>query len=265
MPNNTRKAERRAKLAANKAARNAAGVNMFTPLNGSVPLVRVKSVELGSSPLGANAAYYTTPLRAANLFNGKPFRGELSPEEQRRMFVTGLPTSYGSRNGDILSQEDLNAARAIAAENAVNTRASKSASTANAMGVTGNRYLYPKSYENKLAEFLHRPAVLSATRQSEGVEGHNGYTVADPTAKSIENAKAYHKFAEQIHAKQLKPDAPGLFSSCFGGSCSAVEPSSTVTIRNPLSSSRGGRSRRYYRKMRKSRNKRRHRTVKYRN
>jgi hypothetical protein len=128
MPNNnaTRKAERRAKLAAAKAARNAAGVNMFTPLNGTNAVVGVKSVEPGSSPLGANALYYTTDLREANLFRGKPYRGTLSIRDTKQMQMAGLPVKVPLFLGS--EQAVVNE---IDAENHTNTMATKSASSPN--------------------------------------------------------------------------------------------------------------------------------------
>jgi hypothetical protein len=309
MPNNaTRRAARRANIAAAKAARNAAGVNMFTPLNGSVPVVRVKSVEPGSSPLGANAAYYTTPLRAANLFKGKAFSGELPSAESRQMQMAGLPVKVPVHLGS-----DQAAVDAIYAENAENAMATMRRSEPNANGLTGDQYLYstvyPKSQANlqaiashhsqQVAETQDIPALRNLDAQirhlrynlkdEEGarkllknareIKATAGYTVAEPTARSLANAQAYHDFAKQHYASdlpvlpvlpnqsvQLRPSQPsrgyfgGLFNSCFGGSCSvnerAVQP---LTVINPLHirGRRGGRSRKY--KRRKYRNKRTHR------
>ena len=295
MPNNnknknaTRKAARRATLAAAKAARNAAGVNMFTPLNGTDPVVGVKSVEIDSNPLGAEAAYGTTSLRPANMFRGIPFNGRLSPEERKHIRILGLPTGFRGR----LTQEEQATANAIAAENMANIRSTKSASTPNGWGVTGKRYLYPNKYpRNIYDEGNHQQTVLATTRrlkaandleaeansartfkenfeksadllkQAAEIRAREGYIVSEPTPKSLKNARAVHEFAKEIHAKQIRGEKPGIFASCFGGSCPAVEP---VSTRNPLSSSSyGGRSRRRTtHKMRKSRNRRRSHSSKH--
>jgi hypothetical protein len=119
MPNN---GTRRSRLAAAKAARVAAGVNMFSPV------VTVKSVEPSSSPLGAEAAYGTAKLRPANQFTGVPFAGTLPPAERRQLQMVRLsaPTLESG-----LDQNALNQIAEIAAENEANTQATKSASSPN--------------------------------------------------------------------------------------------------------------------------------------
>jgi hypothetical protein len=112
------------------------------------------------------------------------------------------------------------------------------------------------------------------SNRAKAIRAEMGYVVIEPNDISLQNAEAYWEFAKRVHDKQLESAAkelrPGLFSSCFGGSCSAVEPPPVVTIRNPLVEESqlpksalytpvGGRSRK--RKLRKSRNKR--RTRKY--
>jgi hypothetical protein len=312
MPNNaTRKAERREKLAAAKAERNAAGVNMFNP-RAHVALFNINSSPLGGTrdnPLPTRALHGNVNLRAANLFTGKPFAGYLSPEEIKDMQLLGLPTK-SEVNLTTGEQATINA---IAAENAANAMATMRRSEPNANGLTGDQYLYstvyPKSQANlqaiashhsqQVAETQDIPALRNLDAQirhlrynlkdEEGarkllknareIKATAGYTVAEPTARSLANAQAYHDFAKQHYASdlpvlpvlpnqsvQLRPSQPsrgyfgGLFNSCFGGSCSvnerAVQP---LTVINPLhiSGRHGGRSRKY--KRRKYRNKRTHR------
>lgn len=119
MPNN---GTRRSRLAAAKAARVAAGINMFSPV------VTVKSVEPSSSPLGAEAAYGTANLRPSNQFTGVPFAGTLPPAERRQLQMVGL--SAPTLESD-LDQNALNQIAEIAAENEANTQATKSASSPN--------------------------------------------------------------------------------------------------------------------------------------
>jgi hypothetical protein len=119
MPNN---GTRRSRLAAAKAARVAAGVNMFEPV------VTVKSVEPSSSPLGAEAAYGTANLRPANQFTGVPFAGSLPLAERRQLQMVGISAP---RLESALDQNALNEIARIAAENEANTLATKSESSPN--------------------------------------------------------------------------------------------------------------------------------------
>jgi hypothetical protein len=136
--NETRKAARRAKLLANKEARYLAGKNMFTPLNGTEPVVIVKSVEPSSSPLGAEAAYGTTPLRPENQFTGKSFKGRLPEAERRQLQMVGLSpfqlepvlntNSLKNTVGKIARMHEI---IRITGENEANTYATKNASSIN--------------------------------------------------------------------------------------------------------------------------------------
>lgn len=276
MPNTnaTRKAERRAKLAAAKAARNAAGLNMFNP-TAHLALVNINSSPLGGTkenPLPTMALHNNVNLRAPGLFTGKPYQGYLNPEVVKRIELLGLPV----KSHEYLTEEERAAVNAIAAENAATAQASKSASGRNWWGVTGAQYVFPKSANSSQARNRHFHAILARTQQASEelrklqdaaemrsmqgdyesadqllkraaeIRAEQAYTVAEPTEKSLQNAEAYHMFAKEIEGKQGRT---GLFSSCFGGSCS-VNQSATVgpsTTANPLhtrGSRRGGRSRR---------------------
>ena len=309
MLNATRKVERRTKLAAAKAARNAAGVNMFNP-TAHVALININNSPLGGTrenPLPTMALHKNNlKLRAPGLFTGKPFEGYLSPEEIKRIELLGLPV----KSHQYLTPEEQAAVNAIAAENAATAMATMRASEPNARGLTGDQYLYttvyPRSEANLRAIASHRSQQLAETRnvmaarnleaearhlrynlrdergardllkQAEAIRAEQGYTVAQPTSRSLANHQAYHDFAEEHYASDL-PVQPsqsvqasqprrglfgGLFNSCFGGSCSvnesAIAPSITL---NPLHTRgrRGGRSRRRKHNMRKYRNKRTHR------
>jgi len=289
--NTTRKAERRAKLATNKSARNAAGVTMFNPS------VTKRTVNIGSSPLGANTFNSQISLRAPNLFTGNATEKHMTPQQIKKIQLLGLPTSQKT----LLTANEQARVNAITAENYANTLATKSASQRNARGVNGEQYLYntvhPKTQANLLELESHRKQELAQTRyvpaamnleakakhlrynlrdeagarrllkQAEEIRAREGYTVAQPTSRSLANAEAYHEFAKKQFnpgksvnvrkSSEVRQSSPGflggLFSSCFGDNCSAVD--SSVYIRNPLPS-HGGRSRRHRRKISKSRNKR---------
>lgn len=287
--NNEGRAVRRAAVAAAKAARNAGGVPMFNP-RAHVRLMNINARPVrqpSQDQLKTMVSEGNVNLRPANSFTGESFQGRLSPEEIKQIKLLGLPV----QRRQYLTEEEEQTLAAIAAENEANRQATKAASTPNGWTVTGARYLYPRPHTkaNRHIRNLHRQVALVTTRpQSEElsqldaavrlkrlqgdhrgadqlksraneIRAETGYVVIEPSARSLQNAEAYHQFAEQIHDKQLRP---GLFNSCFGGSCDAVPPS-TLTLRNQLSSSAGGssaggRSRRT-RKMRKSRNKRRSR------
>ena len=292
MPDNnaTRKAERRAKLAEAKAARNAAGVNMFNPS------VTKRTVNIGTI-FNANPLNTITKLRAPNLFRGQPSQKFLTPKQIKQIQLLGLPTS----NPQPLTSKEWVNLNAIARENAENTMATKRASMNNGPGLSGDQYLYdtvyPKTQTNLNELASHRAeellqtvpdatrrlrakakylrytmgnerAAQQALRDANAIKAGEAYLVAEPTARSLANAEAYHRFAQNHYAGrfntveqpiQVEPprqSSPGffggLFRSCFGESCD-VNTSATV---NPLYG-HGGRSRRKYR-MRKSRNKRKH-------
>jgi hypothetical protein len=252
MPNNTRRAKRRANILAAKEARKVAGVNMFTPLNGTEPVVRVAQVNINSSPLGAMAYHGTTPLRAPNLFTGKSFARSLSPQQIKEIQLLGLPV----HDQQYLTEEERQTLAAITAENAANIQASKSASEPNAIGLEGKDYLYTTVYPKTPSNFNnnadHRRLQLDEThnvpsarpvkdlaykfrygnkidesiarqllKRAKEIEAAEGYVVAKPTARSRASAEAYRKYAEDHYASELP-----------------VQPSQPVQLR-PGQSSRG--------------------------
>jgi len=280
MPNNaSRKAARREKLAANKAARNAACLSMFNP-NVARRTVNISRV------VNANPLNNTVKLRAPDSFTG-PFGGQLLHNEMKQMQLLGLPV----KNQQKLTQAEQATVNAIARENAADRITTKSASMYNGIGVTGDQYLYdtvyPKTQTNLNQLASHRAEELSqtlpnATRrlrakakylrytmgqgaqrllpEANAIKASEGYSVAQPTARSLANAQAAHRFAQNHYAGrfntvrqpiQVEPprqSSPGffggLFRSCFGESCPVNDSAirSTFSTENPLYR-RGGRSR----------------------
>jgi hypothetical protein len=214
MPNN--KTERKARIAAAKEARTAAGVNMFSPDVG------VKIVGINNAPSAKNALYGRANLRAPNTFTGNGFSRQLSAEEKRQ-------------------------AKSLLSEKRENNAKTKRASTPNRWGETGNSYLHSRTAANQYNERQHRKTIIAATRNIEearkleeearlkklfeeneeadkllsraaNLRKEVGYTVAEPTPKSLKNMAMVHEFAKGIHAKQTTKK--GLFGNCFGAECS---------------------------------------------
>ena len=266
MPNNaTRKAERRANLAAAKAARNAAGVNMFTPLNGSAPVVRVASVEPGSSPLGGTVAnpesvmahHYISSLKGPDSFTGA-FGRRLPPAESRQMQMAGLPVRLPAWLGS-----DRAAVAAIHAENAANTLASKSASSVNTpddenireqmsqLNVTSTKSL-PEA-ERSAAISSYRGDILGRLGGKSLINFSNEYRVVN--AGTMPRYSPSQANLEWLNEKEQKM---GLTSRKYRPTAS-----NNKWLRNKEAQmgiggagSHGGRSRKQIRKARKSRNKR---------
>ena len=119
MPNNGR---RKTRIAAARAARKEAGINMFSPI------VRVKSVEPNSSPLGAESMYGTAILRPANYFTGVPFTTALPLAERKQLELVGLSAPTLETG---LDQNNIDEITRIAIENEANTQATKNASSLN--------------------------------------------------------------------------------------------------------------------------------------
>jgi hypothetical protein len=258
MPNNaTRRAARRANIAAAKAARNAAGVNMFTPLNGSVPVVRVKSVEPGSSPLGANAAYYTAPLRAANLFKGKAFSGELPSAESRQMQMAGLPVKVPVHLGS-----DQAAVDAIYAENAKDALDSKTLSSVNTRDDTNIRQQMSELNitSTKSLPQAERSAAISSYRGDIlGRVGPRLY-VSPSNEYEVVNAERMPRYTpSQANLEWLNEQEqnsgliPPKYRLTAGNKRWLRDKEKKMGVSG--AGSHGGRSRKQRRKMRKSRNK----------
>lgn len=223
MPNaitRNNKEARRARIAAAKKERNAAGKNMFNSE------VKVKVPGLMNAPSSTNAEYGTAELRPPNTYTGKPFTGKLNQISR----VTLFPASSG-----LVTREDA--------------ELNKGTRTANKWGETGNGYLRPRKPNNASRIRSHRRNIIAATRNIKGVKelkerakalrnfGDNSegakrlneeadrlrketpYIVAEPTEVSLKNAENAQLFAEGIHAKQRKPESQSIFASCLGGKC----------------------------------------------
>lgn len=214
------KEARRARIAAAKKERNAAGKNMFNSE------VKVKIPGLMNAPSSTNAEYETTVLRPSNTFTGKPFNRKLNQ-------ISRVALSPASSS--IVTREDA--------------ELNKGTRTANKWGETGNGYLRPRKPNSAERIRNHRTNTIAATRNIKGVkelkqraralrnfadnsEGakrlneeadrlrkETPYIVAEPTEVSLNNAKNAQLFAEGIHAKQRKPESQSMFASCLGGKC----------------------------------------------
>jgi len=165
MPNNrSRKIARREKLAANKAARNAAGVNMFDS-NVHVALFNLSKSPLGGTkvnPSSVMAYHGSTGLRAPDSFTG-PFGGQLLHNERKQMQLLGLPVDTPV---DLGSQQA--ALNAIIAENNANTLATKSASSVNTQNDKNIREQMGKlnASSSKSLDNLERNVAISSYREN---------------------------------------------------------------------------------------------------
>ena len=171
MSDNTRKAERKAKIAAARAARQ----NMFNPE------VQLKIVKVGNL-VEAPGNIYQIPI--SNKTKNMQEINSLSPENMKEIEKYGL---LPQDKGVILPSDPV-----FRAENLANTQSTKSSSTPNKWFESGKGYII-----NPRETWQNRRNVLSQTR---GLDGRP----TTPTARSRNNAQRASELARTIHNKQVK-------------------------------------------------------------
>ena len=243
MPNNGR---RKTRIAAARAARKEAGINMFSPI------VRVKSVEPSSSPLGAESMYGTAILRPANYFTGVPFTTALPLAERKQLELVGLSAPTLETG---LDQNNIDEITRIAIENEANTQATKNASSLNneadenireQLGELNLSSTKSLSNDNRIAEIdSYRKNILNRYK-------HNAQT----WYSAINSATGRTYYYNPNGTTQWEP--PIFLNGWYSAINSATgrpyyyNPNGTIQWEYPINSS-GGRSRRKRKHSRKAR------------
>ena len=259
MPNNaTRKAARRANIAAAKAARNP-GANMFNP-NVHTALFNVNSSPLGgtrANPLPVMAYHGSTQLRAPDSFTGA-FGRRLSPDQSKQMQKLGLPVRVPAWLGS-----DQAAVAAIHAENAANTMATKAASSVNTQN--------DENIRQQMSELnATSTKSLPEDERTAAISSYRGNVLGRLGGKSLINFSNEYKVVNAGTMPRYNPSQANLEwlnekEQKMGLTPRKYKPtaSNKKWLRNKEAQmgiggagSHGGRSRKQTRKMRKSRNKR---------
>lgn len=246
MPNaitRNNKEARRARIAAAKKERNAAGENMFSPKVG------VKVVGITNAPHSEvnTAELFTGPLKGDRTYTGKAYSGQLSPAEKRQMYSLGLT----SRIPEGATSSNIANSYAVARErNAANT-ATRRNSNRNGLFVTGNSYVRKLKNNTKSKANNHMRSTLASTRnnkeanlleerarsllsfgddpeaaanlmkKAKELRHSKEYTVAEPSNISKNMARNAQMFANEIHRKQRMPEKGTLLKRCLGQECRA--------------------------------------------
>ena len=238
------------------------------------PIVTVASVEPNSSPLGSMAAFGTAALRPGDQFTGVPYQGLLGEAERSKMRRVGLPTSgivrgihplvasHSFRPGETISPVEQTLAFAIAEENELNSEATRLASNLNnAENVNANANAFirnmpdrirrqqeeEKERQIQLAElFAHLPtAQQKKDLQRAAAAAAQSAALASAAGGGGSRLSLLERFASP--PKTVVSSSPLL---------QGLKTHPSLVVRPLTPRPYGGRSRKYHRKMRKSRKKR---------
>ena len=178
---------RKARLAAARAARKEAGQNMFNPE------VQLKSVKIGNLPKAPGEISYI-PISNKTKRMGEINR--LTNANRREVEKYGLVAQ--GRTGVLPLDPKFRA------ENRANTWSTKSSSRPNSWFESGKGHIL-----NPRTSWQNRRSVLSETRSLDG----NSYRPTTPTVRSINNAQRASELARMIHNKQVKRYSPIVSSN----------------------------------------------------
>lgn len=209
MNENTRKAERKAKIAAVTAARKEAGQNMFNP---EVQLKRVKVGNLVEAPGKISYIPISNKTKRMREIN------KLTNANRREVEKYGLVAQ--GRDGVLPSDPKFRA------ENLANTWYTKSRSTPNSWFESGKGHIL-----NPRSSWQNRRSVLSETRSLDG----NSYRPTTPRARSINNAQRASELARMIHNKQVKRYSSVSSSNPLSSVPRASIPTSQLPVETPTS------------------------------